>query len=67
MPPSVQGVLAPAITSTFSTSNSEDPAKLPTEKFSPGAWLSIASITCKDSQSGTIKSRVLMILNPITG
>ncbi|MNE31477.1 hypothetical protein D3C80_1250470 [compost metagenome] len=37
---------APGINSAFSRSSSVIPTILPTEKFSPGAWLSIPSIIC---------------------
>ena len=35
---------APGNNSILSTSNSVKPITLPTEKFKPGAWLSIPSI-----------------------
>ena len=37
---------APGNKSTDCKSNSEIPTILPTEKFKPGAWLSIPSINC---------------------
>ena len=51
--------------STFMTSRSGAPRKLPSEKFSPGLWLSTPSISCRERTGDVLlKPRVLMILNP---
>ena len=44
---------------------SDDPRKLPSEKFNPGAWLSTPSINCNERTGDVLlKPRVLMIVNP---
>jgi hypothetical protein len=51
--------------STDLTSSSGAPRKLPSEKFSPGLWLSTPSMSCSE-RTGEVElnPRVLMILNP---
>ncbi len=51
--------------STLLTSKSEAPKKLPKEKFKPGLWLSMPSMSCSE-RTGEVElnPRVLMILKP---
>ena len=51
--------------STLLTSKSDAPKKLPKEKFNPGLWLSMPSMSCNE-RTGEVElnPRVLMILKP---